>query len=107
MDNDQDLAIAQLRALAKIGGALKVVTHEIQPHLRADRRDPRSHVADRALDEDPLVLRNPRNMVCHDVAKLEGPDDEGMVTVRTAEGDWARGRPWDLLARLTEHQRAV
>lgn len=99
MDPAQEHALAQLRALAGVPGALKVITAEIQPHLRANKNDPRSPLHGR---HDESLLLSPDTMVCHDVTEVEGPDDRGRVTAHTAEGDWCSGLPAALLRRLQE-----
>lgn len=99
MDVDQELALAQLRALAGVPGSLKVITAEIHPDYRADKRDPRSGLHPK---HDESLLLSPATMVCHDVTALEGPDERGRMIARTAEGDWCEGRPAALLKRLQE-----
>lgn len=103
MDVDQELARAQLKALARVPGALKVITSEIRPELRHDRTDPRSPLHPK---HDESLLLSPATMVCHDVTKLEGPDDRGRMVAHTAEGDWTSGLPAALLRRLQEWRAA-
>lgn len=99
---DQDLALAQLRALAKVRGALRIVTAEIRPDLRVSAKD-RAAGLKKGLDDD--LLKRVDTFVLHDVVGLDGPDERGRLRARSAEGDWTLGYPADLLARLTEHQR--
>ena len=80
-------AVAQIEALAKVPGALQIITVE-----EAKKGDP-----------DPKAVAH---WVCHDVVEIEGPDDRGRYTAHSAEGDWTYGYPADLLARLTEAGRS-
>ena len=97
---NDDLAFDQLKALAAVPGALKVITSEVQPALREDKKDARS-----AAKPD-VDLRQVSTFVLHDVTHLDGPNERGLVTAHTAEGDYLQGHPAAVLARLTEHQRA-
>lgn len=99
MDVDQELAVAQLKALAKVPGSLKVITAMVRPDLRADADDPRSPLAPK---HDPELLKRPETMVLHDVVKIEGPDEHGHVTAHTAEGDYTQGQAVAVLKRLQE-----
>lgn len=94
--NDKSLAVQQLEALSSIPGALKIITNEVQPDLREDRKDRRS-----AAKAD-VDLHRPDSFVCHDVVRIEGPDHRGLYTAFSAEGDWCRGEEKALLARLQE-----
>lgn len=97
--DDNERAIASLEALAKIPGALRVITNEVRPELREDRKEARS-----AAKED-VDLRDHATFVIHDVVAIEGPNEKGCYTATTAEGDWCMGYPVDLLNRLTEASR--
>ena len=98
MDSEQ--AIAQLKALIEVPGALKIITNE-----------PRPIEAQKALwggEESafvPFPLSDPRAFVCHDVTRLEGRNEKGYVAAHTAEGDVCIGSPEALLPRLLEAGR--
>jgi hypothetical protein len=65
-------------------GQLKIITAEV------DKNHPPT-----------MTSLNPAYFVQHDVVKIEKTGDK--LYARTEEGDWCRGRPRALLARLTEH----
>lgn len=116
-----DLAVQQLRALAAVPGALRVITAEPDEEGRAALRAEWAEKEDAARaadaegkklraaepDEMPedLLLRNPRAFVIHDVTDITGPDERGRYTAHTAEGDMTQGLPGPLLARLQEANR--
>ncbi|RJQ04810.1 MAG: hypothetical protein C4551_10040 [Bacillota bacterium] len=99
---DEQLAVAQLEALVKVPGSLKVITNEVRPDLRKDPADPRSPIRDDVLEADPAALKKVGTFVLHDVVRLEGPTHRGTYVASTAEGDWCEGYPADLLKRLQE-----
>lgn len=102
---DDEMAIAQLTALAGVPGALRIITSEILPRLRVDRKDARSPIHPEQLQADPDILKRVSSHVCHDVVKVSGPDERGLMRADSAEGDVTIGRPAALLARLTEASR--
>jgi hypothetical protein len=80
-----DTTVAELDALVKIPGALKIITSEVKAKLPKN--------ADLTL---------PSSFVCHDVVELAGPDDRGRYVAYSAEGDWTMGYPTALLSRLRQ-----
>ncbi len=94
---NDELAIAQLKALLKVPGALRVITAE------------RSKVAEKELQArggNPLA--DPRAYVVHDVVRVEEVKDgqlAGLWVASTNEGDMTMGEPAALLARLLEASR--
>ena len=108
--DEQELALAELEALVKVPGALKIITSEIRPELRQDPDDPRSPVREDVAPEGgeegfvraDELLRSPATFVLHDVTRLEASAHLGMVRAHSAEGDWTEGRPTALLKRLRE-----
>lgn len=102
---DRDLAIAQLEALTKIPGGLKVITNEVRPDLRADATDPNSPLREAVVDGVDLA-RRPDSYVLHDVTRIElaggAPGEGGQYVAYTAEGDYCQGQPEALLVRLQE-----
>lgn len=117
-----ELAVAQLKALLKVPGALRIITNEVRPELRRDPGDANSPLDPAKLDAVPgepedakdaarealrvgTYLRRPSTFVIHDVVRLEGPNDKGQYTAWTAEGDACMGQPEALLARLQEANR--
>jgi hypothetical protein len=99
MDATQELAEAQLKALVKVPGALRIITAEVHPDHREDRDDPRSRA------KEGVNLAHHSAFVVHDVVTLDGPDAQGRWTASSAEGDWTRGLADALLSRLTEAGR--
>ena len=106
---DNDKSLEELQALLKIPGARRVITnaHACGP----DGQDGASYIprteeelADCEAHELPLT--HPHHFVCHDVVRLEGPNEKGQVTAYTAEGDWCSGQPDALLRRLREAREA-
>jgi hypothetical protein len=121
-------AVRELKALTKVPGALKVITAETaasaylvaegavarrspqHPHRRTLVGAARDGVltgltaAQRAryaeLAAPPETA--PAHFVCHDVVRIEGPDDRGRYTAHTAEGDTCTGYPAALLRRLRQ-----
>lgn len=88
-DADAQAALAELRALAKIKGRLKIITNE-----RADKRA----TAD---------LSKPSSFVLHDVVRVEpSPSKAGTYQAFSAEGDWTWGYPAALVRRLSEWREA-
>jgi hypothetical protein len=77
-------AVRELKALTKVPGALKVITAET--------------AASAYLVAEGAVA----HFVCHDVVRIEGPDDRGRYTAHTAEGDTCTGYPAALLRRLRQ-----
>lgn len=55
----------------------------------------------------PEESLRPSSFVCHKVTSLDGPDEEGIMTAYTSEGDWCRGKPEALYTRLTEYYRDI
>jgi hypothetical protein len=82
--NERELAIAQLEALARVPGALRIITN--QPDPAGTGQD----------DVDPA------HWIMHDVVRLEGPNHRGQYTAHSLEGDWCQGQPEALLARLQQ-----
>lgn len=126
--DDKD-AMKQLKALLGIDGALKIVLpfHRCQPgrptdaEIARDRQmagdNPRvfGRLA-RACDEMArgqgqsrrADVRSAHHFEQRDVKRVEGPDAGGFVTAYADDGadnSLVRGKPADVLARLTEHQR--
>lgn len=103
---DRDQAIAQLEALLTVPGALKVITNEVQPALRADKTDPRSPFREDVLADAPNAAKSAASFVCHDVVRLEeargAAGENGQYVAYTAEGDYCQGQPEALLVRLQE-----
>jgi hypothetical protein len=103
---DRNLAIAQLEALLKVPGSLKVITNEVQPRLRADRKDARSPFDAEALSADPDLPKKPGSFVLHAVTRIEPASgvagENGQYVAYTDEGDDCRGQPEALLVRLQE-----
>lgn len=103
---DRDLAIAQLEALLKVPGSLKVITNEVQPRLRADRKDARSAFDAEALSADPDLATKPGSFVQHAVTRIEpapgAAGENGQHVAYTDEGDYCQGQPEALLVRLQE-----
>lgn len=88
---DNETAMKMLKFLLKEGGHLQIITDE------------RSDVPEKELvarSGNPLA--DPRAYVLHDVVRLEGPDDAGVVVAWSAEGDRTYGYPASVLKRLTE-----
>jgi hypothetical protein len=84
----QARAREQLEALAKVEGALVIITAE---KARNGHADP----------------RHPRHWVLHDVVEVQDhPSKPGVVVAVSAEGDATWGYPAQVLARLTEAGRA-
>lgn len=102
---DREMALAQLEALLAVPGALKVITNEVRPELRADRTDARSPLREAVVDGVALASR-PDTFVLHDVTRLEAAPgaagENGQYVAYTDEGDYCQGQPAALLARLTE-----
>lgn len=105
---DRELAIAQLKALVTVPGALKIITAMIAPEYRVDKKDAAS----------PAVpgtnLNDPSSFVLHDVARIEGPNHRGQYTAYSEEyetergtvgADECTGQPEALLKRLQDWQR--
>lgn len=84
----QRSAMDQLKALANVPGALKVIT--INPDPKAP----------------PVGPQHPHFFVAHDVVKIEGPDHNGNLWAHTKEGDFCKGNALALIERLTQHGRA-
>ncbi len=103
---DDVLAVAQLTALAKVPGALRIITSEIRSDLRRDPADPRSPIRADVLAADPRALKKVSTFVLHDVVRVEGPDRNGLYRAWSGATppDWTVGKPADLLRRLQEWQ---
>lgn len=109
MDEDV-LAVAQLKALAKVPGALRIITNE---HACGGGMLGEDIAACEAFSEGtdengrPLDLKNQRHFVLHDVVRIEGPNHRGQYTAYSdpKHRDYCEGRPAALLRRLTEWQR--
>lgn len=110
----QVIALAELEALVKVPGALKIITSEVIPSMRLDRKDARSPVDPatiRAIVDDPndprgsetAVLASPSTFVCHDVIRIEpDPAKDGAYRAYSVEGDWTLGYPEALIRRLRQ-----
>lgn len=96
---NEGLALAQLHALVAVPGALKIITNEIRPELRADPADPASGLPPGV---DDGVLKRPETFVLHDVTRVGEVDHHGCVRAWSAAGDWTYGEPSAVLARLQE-----
>lgn len=111
-----DLALQQLQALVAIPGALKIITnaHRCQDAIHPDF--PGFDAATCAAYGEEIgsrerfganPLADPRHFVCHDVVRLEGPDDKGRYKAFSAnDEDWCLAYPAELLERLQEATRA-
>ena len=93
---EDDTTVAEMEALIKIPGALRIITNEIQPELRQDKKNPSS------LPNEGVDLRDPAVYVQHHVTGIEGPDDRGRYIATAEEGSWVTGYPDALLARLRQ-----
>ena len=85
----QQRAMAQLKALSNVPGALKIITNVPDPKAPAH-----------------LTPVHPHYYVAHDVERLEGPDGQGLVWAISHEGDRCGGYAHQLLGRLTQYSRA-
>lgn len=101
---DEKLALAQLRGLVAIPGALKVITAEHRCGIPSEHVGPVGAVEEAQCFAYPQPVSSPRHYVIHDVVRLEGPNEQGRCRALTAEGDWCAGRPAALLKRLQEWQ---
>lgn len=100
---DRELALAQLRALVQVPGALKIITNE---HACGGGTHPDSPGFDtRVCAAYQHDLYSPRHFVLRDVVALDGPDAQGRYYARSAGGDWTRGYPEALVRRLQEWQQ--
>jgi hypothetical protein len=97
MDQDK-VAMQELEALAKVPGALRIITSEVRPEFREDRKDARS-----AAKAD-AVLTDPATFVLKDVERIEVIAHRGTVRAYSKDGDWTEGRPAAVLKRLREHR---
>lgn len=97
---DRDVAIAQLEALVKVPGALKIITnvHRCQKAMHPRLKGFSAKKCD-AFKPD---VRHPGHFVVHDVIRIEGPNAQGQYTAFSAEGDYCIGQPEALLKRLQE-----
>jgi hypothetical protein len=106
MSLTNDEALAQLKALLAVSGALKVITNE---HACGAGKHPALAGFDAKKCEAAQKVRplfDVRHFVLHNVTAIEGPDKKGRVYARTKEGDYCYGEPSAVLARVTEHIRA-
>lgn len=97
--DDREQAITELEALAKVPGALKIITSEVHPDYREDKKDPKSP------PKDGVDVGRPAVFVQHDVVKIEpkpGPNPGGQLRAWSDEGDYCEGQPEALLTRLRE-----
>lgn len=101
MDEEQQVR-QELAALVKVPGALKIITSEVQPHLRVDPKDAKSLLNEKK--HDPDILKAVSTFVLHDVVRLEEIEHRGVIRAWSAEGDWTEGKPGPLLKRLREHR---
>jgi hypothetical protein len=97
MDQDK-VAMQELEALAKVPGALRIITSEVRPEFREDKKDARS-----AAKAD-AVLTDPATFVLKDVERIEVIEHRGTVRAYSKDGDWTEGRPAAVLKRLREHR---
>lgn len=85
----QKNAMAQLKALAAVPGALLIITNEPDPKA------------------PPVLPQHPHYWVAHAVTRIEGPDHNGNVWAYSKEGDHCHGTALALLGRLTQYSRAA
>lgn len=84
--DEQEQAAAELAALAKVKGALKIITSAPAPtNLRAG-----------------LPTSSPHYFVQHDVVRIVPIEQRGTLRAYSAEGDWCEAQPAVLLTRLRE-----
>lgn len=96
----QKIALAELEALLKIPGRLRIITNEIQPKMRMAAKDRRSALAEGA---DPELLKKPSTFVHHNVTRIEPhPTQEGVYLAYSDEGDYTMGYPEALVKRLSD-----
>ena len=111
MTPEESIAKAELEALVKVPGALKIITnmhacgggiHPSFPGFRESR-----------CVRATFPMSDPRHFVLHDVASLEFSDHGGVSCVRAYSAmyeapdgrktrDWTEGRSADVLKRLQE-----
>jgi NADPH-dependent 2,4-dienoyl-CoA reductase/sulfur reductase-like enzyme len=96
---EHELALAHLQALVKSPGMLKVVTAD---HACPGGPQPKTPEERAACEAHAVSVKKAPHQVLHDVVRIEQRAD-GKVVAETAEGDWCRGYPADLLRRLLEH----
>ena len=94
-----EAALAHLQALVLSPGMLKVVTAD---HACPGGPQPKTVEERAACEAHPISVKKAPHQILHDVVRLEQRQD-GKVVAETAEGDWCRGSPADLLRRLLEH----
>lgn len=111
MEEDQDLK--ELKALAKVPGALKIITAEHACGIPAVRGEgmptrPTDIRACEKFSEDradaqgrPIDLKHPQHFVLHEVTSIEELDN-AKIRARSAEGDWTEGKAGAVLKRLRE-----
>jgi len=93
------IALRELEALARVPGALKIITNEHACGVHLMPRDP----ADLALcAQCPYPVTDPRHFVLHDVTSLIPREDKGRVRACSAEGDYTEGKPEHVLSRLRQ-----
>lgn len=97
MEEDKQ-AITELEALAKVPGALMIITSEIVPQFRRSKDDPSS------APKEGAALAVATTFVQHAVTRLEVIEHRGTIRAYSDEGDWTEGRPVALLRRLREHR---
>src|SRR5678815_2532969 len=110
-----ELAFDEMRVLLEHApGTLKIITSEVAPHMRLDRKDANSPVnpdkvqaiiddADDPRTTDADVRASPSTFGCQDVVRLEAdPAKAGAYRAYSAEGDWTLGYPSALLNRLRQ-----
>ena len=102
----EDIAVQELLSLAQIPGALRIITsvHRCGGEEKVGTGfipgTPEELAACAAFEHG---LGDPRHFVVHDVVAIDGPDDRGRYTARSAEDeDWCMGYADALVARLRE-----
>lgn len=112
-DMDHELAIAQINALIKVPGALKIITAEhacgipavVGEAFPTDPAHQKACEAFAAKEADaqgrPLDLQHPKHFVLHDVVAIEELAG-GIVRASTKEGDWTEGKAMAVLNRLQQ-----
>lgn len=70
---EREQAVAELKALVRVPGALKIITEHPRP----------------AAEREGLTMANPGYYVLHDVERIEGPDAKGQYRALSEEYDYA------------------
>lgn len=127
--DEQEQALAELKALLKIPGALMHITDELIDDLKdhdalpAEHRDADTRAASIARARLPLrpdidpgpdvidtadpsaripILNRPSSFVRLPIIRIEGPDEKGYIKAFAEDGSWRRGKPAAVLKRLRE-----